>query len=429
MMSVCLDGYNLALPSGTGIATYTRTLIAAIREIGLSPQLLHGPHMRQLEDPFLAQLALTDARRMIKPPRSVRYIEVATAWAGRTARFVEATGEIFWPTPDGRPDADSFWIAPDLFRVAAKAHAKYGAITSVKFDADAAKPSVMHWTLPTPLQAKAVPNIYTFHDLIPLRLPHTTSEDKQRYLRMCRELARRADHVVTVSETTRNDVVSLLGISPDRVTNTFQAVQPADVSNRPDEMAAATIRDAFGLDWKSYFIHFGAVEPKKNLGRVVEGYIRADVRSPLVTVEGRAWLEQPEVALLEAIEANPQASASKRIRRLRYLPRSLLQDLIRGARATVFPSLYEGFGLPILESMDLGTAVLTSDLGAAAEVAGDAALLVNPYDADAIGAGMRRLEEDGVLRRHLEQRGRTQAAKFSMHLYQERLHAVYRNVA
>lgn len=428
MTSVCLDGYNLALPSGTGIATYARTLVAAARGMALSPQLLHGPHMRQRGDTLLAQLALTDAQRIVKPGRSVRHLEVATAWAGRTARRVEATDEIFWPTPDGRPEADAFWIAPDLYRIAAKAHARYGAITRVNFAPFRSAPDIMHWTMPTPLRAKGVPNIYTFHDLIPLRLPHTTSENKARYLQMCRELARRADHVVTVSETTRNDVVRLLGISPDRVTNTFQAVPLVDVSNRPDETVAATLEDAFGLRWKDYFIHFGAVEPKKNLGRVVEGYVRADVNSPLVVVEGRAWLEQPEIALLEAIEAFPEARAAKRIHRLRYLPRSLLQDLIRGARATVFPSLYEGFGLPILESMGLGTAVLTANLGAAVEVAGEAALLVNPYDADAIGAGMRRLEQDDAFRVHLERLGHGQARKFGMDLYRERLHDVYRAV-
>ena len=429
MTTVCFDGYNLALPSGTGIATYGRSLIAAARGMGVSPQLLHGPHMRPSNDPFLGQLALADARRINKPPRTVRHLEVAAAWAGRSAHYVEATDEIFWPTENGQPEVDAFWIAPDLFRIAVKAHAKYGAITPLSFSSPLSAPDIMHWSMPMPLRARVVPNIYTFHDLIPLRLPHTTSEDKRRYLQMCRDLAQLADHVITVSETTRNDVIRLLGISPDRVTNTFQAVRPVDVSGRPDEAVAETIRNAFGLKWKDYFIHFGAVEPKKNLGRVVEGYVRSGVCSPLVVVEGRSWLEQPEVALLEALEAYPEAGIASRIHRLRYLPQALLQDLIRGARATVFPSLYEGFGLPILESMGLGTAVLTSNIGAAAEVAGDAALLVDPYQADEIGGGMRRLEQDHAFRLHLENLGRLQAGKFGMDLYRERLNAVYSAVA
>ncbi|MEN5363242.1 glycosyltransferase family 4 protein [Brevundimonas intermedia] len=429
MTTICFDGYNLALPSGTGIATYGRTLIDAVRGMGVSSQLLHGPNMRPSKDPFLAQLALADARQISKPPRSVRHLEVAAAWAGRTARYVEATDEIFWPTRDGRPEVDAFWIAPDLFRIAVKAHAKYRAITPLSFSPSRSAPDIMHWSMPTPLRARGVPNVYTFHDLIPLRLPHTTSEDKTRYLQMCRDLVRRADHIITVSETTRNDVINLLGVSPDRVTNTFQAVQPTDISNRSNEDVAETIWNAFGLKWKDYFIHFGAVEPKKNLGRVVEGYVRAGVCSPLVIVEGRSWLEQPEVALLEALEAYPEASMTKRIHRLRYLPRAMLQDLIRGARATVFPSLYEGFGLPVLESMGLGTAVLTSKVGGAAEVAGHAALLVDPYRADEIGEGMRRLEQDHAFRRHLEDIGRLQAGKFGMDHYRERLNAVYGGVA
>jgi len=224
-------------------------------------------------------------------------------------------------------------------------------------------------------------------------------------------------------------VIGLLGVSPDRVTNTFQAVQPVDVSARSDSVVAETFWNAFGLKWKDYFIHFGAVEPKKNLGRVVEAYMQCGVQSPLVVVEGRAWLEQPEVALLEALAAYSDQGLAKRIHRLKYLPKAVLQDLIRGARATVFPSLYEGFGLPILESMGLGTAVLTSDVGAAAEVAGDAALLVDPYRVEDIGKGMRKLENDGAFREHLEALGRLQAAKFGMDLYRKRLDAVYRAVA
>lgn len=429
MTTVCIDGYNLALPSGTGIATYARTLIAAAREMGVSPQLLHGPHMRQPEDPFLAQLAVVDARTIIKPPRTVRHLEVASAWTGRKAKHVKATDEIFWPTENGRPEVDAFWIAPDLFRIAVKANAKYGAITPLEFSSSGARPDIVHWSMPLPIRARSVPNVYTFHDLIPLRLPHTTAEDKGRYLRMCRDLVKSADHVVTVSETTRSDVIKLLGVSPDRVSNTFQAVQPVDVSNRSDATVAETIGNTFGLRWKEYFIHFGAVEPKKNLGRVVEAYVLSGVQSPLVVVEGRAWLEQPEVALLEALAAYPEQDVAKRIHRFKYLPRSLLHDLIRGARATVFPSLYEGFGLPILESMGLGTAVLTSSIGAAAEVAGDAALLVDPYRVEEIGEGMRRLEQDDPFRQHLEVLGRVQAEKFGMDLYRQRLNAVYEAVA
>jgi glycosyltransferase involved in cell wall biosynthesis len=108
------------------------------------------------------------------------------------------------------------------------------------------------------------------------------------------------------------------------------------------------------------------------------------------------------------------------------MPLRLLVSLIRGARATLFPSLYEGFGLPVLESMLLGTPVLTSTAGSLPEVAGDAALVVDPYDVDAIRDGIRTLDADEALRDDLSARGRQQAAKFSPERYQERLADAYR---
>jgi glycosyltransferase involved in cell wall biosynthesis len=110
---------------------------------------------------------------------------------------------------------------------------------------------------------------------------------------------------------------------------------------------------------------------------------------------------------------------------LEYAPFPLLVSLIRGAKATLFPSLYEGFGLPVLESMLLGTPVLTSNTSSIPEVVGDAALLVNPYDGNAIAEGIRELETNEALRRDLVERGAQQARLFSEFQYRQRLRSVY----
>lgn len=106
----------------------------------------------------------------------------------------------------------------------------------------------------------------------------------------------------------------------------------------------------------------------------------------------------------------------------------MIVSMIRGARATIFPSLYEGFGLPVLESMALSTAVLTSSAGSLPEVAGDAAIIVDPYDVQAITRGFRALDSDEDLRFHLERKGAIQAAKFSPTAYRERLRELYAKV-
>ena len=116
---------------------------------------------------------------------------------------------------------------------------------------------------------------------------------------------------------------------------------------------------------------------------------------------------------------------SDRIRRYDFLPLHSLVSLVRGAKATLFPSLYEGFGLPVLESMLVGTPVLTSQAGSLAEVAGDAAYIADPYDVDSIALGIRALDSDEGLRLALAEKGRRQAANFSPELYRDKLGATY----
>lgn len=429
--TLCIDGYNIAMTRGTGIATYGRNLLTTVRALGFETQVLYGPPRKRSKRPLLNETALVDAERPRKNKRVARYIQTLTSRAGVPAWPVTPSGEVFWPTrAGGRPDAASFWAAHDLYYRANRSFSAYRKETPVDFDTDggAGKPDLMHWTATLPLHARGVPNVYTIHDLIPLRLPHTTLDDKPAYFALCRAIARRADHIAVVSETTRQDVIRMLGVSEDRVTNTYQAVHlPAALTNRSEVDVTRELQGVFDLGWKDYFLHFGAIEPKKNLGRVVEAYLASGCLTPLVVVGGRAWLDEPETALMNQVIADKGPSA-ERIRRYEYLPFSMLISLIRGAKATLFPSLYEGFGLPVLESMALGTAVLTSTGGSLPEVAGDAAISVDPYDVTALTRGLQALDADDALREDLERRGRRQAAKFSVEAYRMRLAEVYSRV-
>jgi glycosyltransferase involved in cell wall biosynthesis len=276
-----------------------------------------------------------------------------------------------------------------------------------------------------PFHGKGAVNIYTMHDLIPLILPHLSLSDKTQYLNVCRAIAAKADHIIVGSESAKTDIMAILGVEAERITNTYHAIDlPAGHMERPDEEVARELDAAFGLEWKGYFLHYGTIEPRKNLGRVVEAYLASGVQTPLVIAGGDGWLFQPEIALLDQVR-DGEGSAKRRIVKLKYLPAGVLASLVRGAKALLFPSLYEGFGLPVLEAMTMGTAVLTSTAGSLPEVAGNAAILVDPYDVDALRKGIIALDADVDLRQALVERGTVQAAKFSQVAYEARLKTVY----
>lgn len=192
----------------------------------------------------------------------------------------------------------------------------------------------------------------------------------------------------------------------------------------------AEVEGAFGLKYKGYLLFFGAIEPKKNVGRLIEAYLASGIDIPLVIIGSKAWKSDEELRLVSTAAPRSQgaireARATDRVFHFDYAPVSLLVSAIRGARATIFPSLYEGFGLPVLESMVLGTPVVTSREGATAEIAGAAALLVNPYDPAEIASAMRLVTSDHERTSELAAAGKRRAEMFSASQYASRVSKLY----
>ena len=414
---IVVDGHNLALPQGTGVATYARNLVAALGRLGLPAEGLYGLGVPDRADPLLREIALHDP----PAPRRVRFNYartavrvVATAAAGVRAREVELTGRV-QGDPARAPPFGRVWSVFKLWNLAHDVFDLTGRRLRVRLPGP--PPAVMHWTYPLPVELVGARNIYTLHDLVPLRLPQTTLDRKDRYLRLMRLLAREADHLVTVSEASRRDILDLLPVASERVTNTYQSVSVADAPT-PAE-ARALVAGALGLEPGGYHLFFGAVEPKKNVGRLLEAFLASGVERPLVLVGRTAWKAEGELQLLAG------AVASGRVVRLDYAPGSVLMALVRCARTVVFPSLSEGFGLPVLEALALGTPVITSNVAALPEVAGGAAVLVDPYDVRALAAALRALDGDDARRAELAALGPVQAARFSAEAYDARLRPLY----
>ncbi len=419
---ICLDAFNLSMPKGSGIATYARNLAAAVTGLGYEAQLLFGPEQAPGGDNLLNEALIFDAPRPPAKEGRKRWWPSLSRRRREDPRATRITcsGEVIGGLgSDGAAGARVGWAAQDVFHGANRHHGQSGEITALRFGAEQERGlDLMHWTCPLPIRAQAIPNVYTIHDLVPLRLPYATLDNKRRFHALCQSICREADHVVAVSETTRQDVIRMFGLAENRITNTFQSVSlPASQRNRPQAEVAAEIEGVFALPWRGYFVFYGAIEPKKNLARLVEAYLASAVAAPLVIVGGQTWLAETQAGLLDFLATGPGSAGSGRIRRYDYLPAAALMTLVSGARATLFPSLYEGFGLPVVESMLLGTPVLGGAAGAVPEIAGDAALLVDPYDVTAIKRAIQALDADEALRADLAARGTLQAARFAPERY------------
>ena len=437
-MRIGIDGYNLAMPHGTGIATYATELASAVHRLGFAADGLFG--LEVPADLSLRQATFFDRyRRPLEPMRKVkrwqrpwhhgrRYLR---AFGPHPVRTIPLDASITL-TRDGVasiPAFDRLLTAARLFDDAHLVFARTGRFLAVRLSSP---PDVMHWTYPLPVRMIGARNIYTLHDLVPLRLPYTTLDDKALYGRLIAGCLRHADHICTVSESSRRDIVDRYGTDPAFITNAYQvAASSPGLEDRSPVDDAEAVASIFGLSHRGYFLYFGAIEPKKNVGRLIEAYLSLRTITPLVIVGARAWQAEQELRLMPGGGASGAAGTyqghrGQTIMRLDYLPRDLLAKLIRGAKAVVFPSLYEGFGLPVLEAMQLGTPVITSNTSSLPEVAGDAGLLVDPYDVGALREAMRRVDQDETLARSMSTRGLEQAQLFSRERYQERLTGLYR---
>ncbi|MBA8879375.1 glycosyltransferase family 4 protein [Phyllobacterium myrsinacearum] len=435
--TVLYDGLNISLKKGTGVATYVRSLIKTAQSLGHKTGVVHAIQGAPPKTPLLREVVLFDDTS-VQPLGPVatgrRWLRrrIAAPFGIKPVRIPLSGTVITMSQETNLGDADIFYADNDIFQLARSHFKLYG--NRLQLDIKD-KPDLWHCTYPMPLSVRDTLNIYTIHDLVPLRLPYLTEDNKRYHYNMLRHLVKTADHIVTVSESSRRDIINILKVDEKRVTNTYQAAHvPLKLRNKPDDVVADEISGIFNLDWKKYFLFFGAFEPKKNLFRLVEAYLAAKVDLPLIIVGAPGWKGDKAQQLVDDerfrfyMHAEDRIVPGRRIHRFDFVSYPLLVSLIRGARSVLFPSLYEGFGLPILESMQLGTPVLTSTEGSVPEVAGEAALMIDPYDTDALRKAIKALASDDDLCDHLSKVGPKQAERFSPERYQQAIGALYDNL-
>lgn len=284
---------------------------------------------------------------------------------------------------------------------------------------------VLHLTTPLPIKTKGVRQIVSILDLIPIKLPYTTTDNRSEFVARVRRCANDAELIITISEASKADIVSILDIDPDKIAVTYLPSSIGQLSNDERQRLPHTL-SRFGLRADDYLLFVGAQEPKKNLKRLIEAYLDVDTAAPLVIAGPRGWMWEQEVG---AALAPLSDQARARIKFTGYVDRDDLRRLYAGALGFLYPSLYEGFGLPVLEAMTSGCPVVTSNTSSLPEVCGEAALYVDPFSRDDIRNSIERLIADSAMRSTLRSRGLSRSQLFSFDSYLTSLGAAYSRFA
>ena len=254
------------------------------------------------------------------------------------------------------------------------------------------------------------PTVATVHDLSHHIYPQLHPAARISYMhRALPASLRRTSHVITVSESTRQDLIEHFGYPAEHITAIHLGASPAFRPHSEAELAPLLQR--LGLQSHGYSLYVGTIEPRKNLDRLLAAYEALPpalrTQHPLVMAGGAGWHCEETLARMA------RAASAGWLHYLRYIPQADLPALYAGARLFVYPSIYEGFGLPVLEAMASGTAVITSNVSSLPEVAGGAAQLIDPEDTAALTAALARTLQDSAWRQQARSAGLARAAQFS----------------
>jgi glycosyltransferase involved in cell wall biosynthesis len=280
-----------------------------------------------------------------------------------------------------------------------------------------------HYVLPplTPCRS-----IVTIHDCIHLRFPqYLPNRLAYAYARASLWIAtHRSSRVLTVSEASKRDILKYFRVPAAKIDVIYNAIDER-FGEAPDDEEVARVRERYQLN-DPFVLYAGNIKPHKNLERLIEAFHelrKGDLEHVKLLIIG------DEISKYASLRrAVHHYKLHKHVRFFGFVPDKTLAVLYRLASVFVFPSLYEGFGLPPLEAMASGTPVITSNVSSLPEVVGDAALLIDPYDASAIAAAMRQVLTEPALREDLRRRGLQRVRDFSWERSVRRVHEIYGEV-
>ncbi|WP_088890481.1 glycosyltransferase [Leptolyngbya ohadii] len=420
---VLIDGYNLQLTKGTGIKTYGLSLIQALTELGAEIDVLlsRSGYKKNavLDEVYFFDNQERDRNLLFVLKGLLKSLSGPLYRAKRrdtSSNLVVKRGQY---SDDFLRYAASFNL-PQCYDLANVLYKKLKIGTQITVPE---KIDIWHATYPLPIQVRGAKKITTIHDLIPLRLPYATLDDKESFYYRTQDALKESAAIIAVSEHTKQDILTYFEVDPDRIIVTYQpiALRPPEVGEEED---VTFFLQQYGLEPQNYLLFVGAIEPKKNVGRLLDAYATLDTEMPLIIAGKKGWLWEEELS--KTAYLFDQKRSKKQVRLLEYVSTNALRYLYQGAYCFVFPSLYEGFGLPPVEAMTFGCPVITSNVSCLPEVCGNAALYVDPYDVRDIRQKLEQILSDRSLRDRLSKAGQQNARNFSQEKYVERLHGAYR---
>ncbi len=267
-------------------------------------------------------------------------------------------------------------------------------------------------------------SVITVHDLAFLLYPQFMTRESARYYGQIDQAVRNTDHIIAVSEATKRDLIKLLGVPRDKITVIYEGRNPT--YHQIDRQEAHTfVKKTFGLD-PNFIFFISTLEPRKNIPTLLRSYryLKDHYRHTckLVLAGSKGWLFEEVDDTIKKLQLENDVVLLGRVHDAE------VNYLYNAAGMLVYPSFYEGFGLPPLEAMNCGTPVIASKINVMPEIVGDAALLIDPHDVESLSVAMHRLLTDDTLRRELVAKGLVRAAKFSWEQAARETLAVYRQV-
>lgn len=261
------------------------------------------------------------------------------------------------------------------------------------------------------------------HDMCYKAVPDTVRLKTKIMLNLnLKRTCKTVNKIITISQFSKNEIIKYMGVAPEKIEVVYMGVDHDTFHPHLPPQAQQAVREKYKLP-DSFFLYLGTLEPRKNLVRLLEAYALLVERlptAPALVIAGRkGWMYDEIFSRVEALQL------SQRVHFTGYVPDEEAPLLLSAATAFVFPSIYEGFGIPPLEAMACGTPVLTANAASLPEVVEDAAVLVDPFSVESIAEGLYQLASDATLRARLSEKGLIQAQKFHWEKSAEQLYTIY----